>query len=486
MGCDYEWHDRAGATLDRRDDLLWLNDAIASPDGSRLLLLQREALDPCGEGETRPMVAEGTALLLDVGSGAEMFTLHVRSNLWNLPAFSTSGSFFHLSPIADGACSIALPVYRGMTPPYAPFDAGGLYLEQELAGGRWLAWRGPLVLVREPSGRELALADDPAAVQVGGGWVHAHQGYGELSEEIVAAAPDGSTHAAQLDANRPWRARDGWGRWSVVCEIPFEPRPSTGCLVVDVTGARAALPLDLVVGPAVTTAFVGEGSALVFKTADAAGPRWERVDLAGGAREVLVAGDAALHLLGDATAALLHDRAAGSLLLVEGDRTELIAKSQVADVLTLPGPVRGGRVSRQRLTAVIVESRGVEDHTLSVLDLGTRRLAALSDRLYFAPHVGQPFAWDDCGHPRMTRTAGAPLEGLVQDAPWVFFIEQPRAEAGYSLWVVPLDLSSPPRRLLEGFHPTYCHAPLSSRNGEVLVVDIDGYDGTTAVTVGTP
>jgi hypothetical protein len=86
----------------------------------------------------------------------------------------------------------------------------------------------------------------------------------------------------------------------------------------------------------------------------------------------------------------------------------------------------------------------------------------------------------------MTRTAGAPLEGLVQDAPWVFFVEQPRGEAGSSLWVVPIDLSAPPRRLLEGFHPTYCHAPLSSRNGEVLVVDIDGYDGTTAVTVGTP
>jgi len=317
--------------------------------------------------------------------------------------------------------------------------------------------------------------------------VHAHHGFGVLTEEIRAVAPDGVRHTATVDPEVAWRARDTWGRWSVLCAGAREGVITRQCLVVDVTGAHPQRPLDIVVSARdLTTAFVGRGQALVFVTVVDGVLRDQRLDLESGAQRTLAEGDVGLHLLGDADAVLLHRRGDGSLLLVEGEREETVAESGVTDVLTLPGPVGGGRVARQRQTAVIVSSRGGGDASLSVLDLATRRVAALTDRLYFAPHVQAPFAWDDCGQPRMTRSAGGPLEVLVQDSRWLFFVEVAPPGGSSSLWVVPIDLSQPPRRLRDGFHPAYCHAPLSSPDGSLIVVDVDGIDGTTAVTIGRP
>ena len=56
-----------------------------------------------------------------------------------------------------------------------------------------------------------------------------------------------------------------------------------------------------------------------------------------------------------------------------------------------------------------------------------------------------------------------------------------------TLWIVPIDLSAPPRRLATLADPTRCHAPLTSPGGgRIGFVEDDEDAGGLRLTVGTP
>jgi hypothetical protein len=209
----------------------------------------------------------------------------------------------------------------------------------------------------------------------------------------------------------------------------------------------------------------------------------QRIDLATGRRELLHAGDGRLRPLGDGAAALLVQ--GNSAWLIEADREELLA-DDVSHVLTTPAPRRRQPV-RQDDLAVLALSTDGGSFTLRVLDLRTRRLATLSDRLYHAPRLDHPFAHDDCGQAWTARRAGAVGEGLLQDGRHLFFVE-PQTETGpATMWVVPVDLSAPPRRVADlAGHPVGCHAPLASPDGARLAFAEDGFDGQTRITIARP
>lgn len=153
----------------------------------------------------------------------------------------------------------------------------------------------------------------------------------------------------------------------------------------------------------------------------------------------------------------------------------------------LPGPVGEGRLTAQARTALLVERLAAEDHRLWLFDLPTRRLVRLSDRLCYAPHVGHPYDFDDCGVPRPMRSGGVPADLHRQDARLAFFLERPVGAAIlHSVWVVPLDLSTPPRRL-GATMPVSCNSPLASPYGRLVSLDVGGFDGTfSEITVGRP
>ena len=139
---------------------------------------------------------------------------------------------------------------------------------------------------------------------------------------------------------------------------------------------------------------------------------------------------------------------------------------------------------RQRSIASIV-SRGPGDHFRhAIFDLRTRRLASTSERLYFTPHPEQPLAADDCGEPWVMRSAGGVGDGFTQDARWLHFAETTETGGELSLWVVPIDLSAPPRRLATS-PPEHCHAPLASPEGGLIAVALDGA-ASTRVLVARP
>ena len=69
------------------------------------------------------------------------------------------------------------------------------------------------------------------------------------------------------------------------------------------------------------------------------------------------------------------------------------------------------------------------------------------------------------------------LEGAFQHPQRLFFVEQGTPA---TLWLLPIDLSAPPRRLAElTSGPASCHAPLTSPDGRRVGFAENGADGTT-------
>jgi hypothetical protein len=93
----------------------------------------------------------------------------------------------------------------------------------------------------------------------------------------------------------------------------------------------------------------------------------------------------------------------------------------------------------------------------------------------------------DCGQPWSLRAAGLPFEQHRQSARWFSFLEFPAGGGPYPVWTLPVDLSSPPRRLGQVEpNPVYCHAPLASPDGGLIVLDVDRFDGVSTLTIARP
>jgi hypothetical protein len=478
-GCTYEWRDLEGNAGRVRERLRPVNSSILSPDGGRLLLLELGAEGPCGAGEQRPVVAEGTLRLLDAATGAETWSRPLRTNVWSTPAFSTSGRWFGVGAIPDGACG-AEEIPHAVDS-LLPFPAPGVSLFAELPRDRFVGWRGhELGVASALDGSFVPLGVDVDVMGFGAGWFFSADGYGTSVEKITAFTLEGRLHSRTFDPEAAWRLRHAWGPWVVLCREVYTGSPET-CVLVDVTGE---LPdRTLIIDPAArdAVAVLGKGESIAFL---APGGHLERFDVAAAHTERVGDGPGSLHRLGDGEALLWH--AGGDVILVEAGRHERLVAGDVAEVIALPGPVGEGRPTRQSRTALIVQTFAVETHRLWLFDYPTRRLVRLSDRAYHAPHVGSPYAHDDCGTPRPMRSGGHPGDLLRQDARLAFFLEQPAGgENAHSIWVVPLDLSGPPRRLGEAL-PTYCRSPMASPDGALVLVEVEGIGDTTSVILARP
>jgi hypothetical protein len=132
--------------------------------------------------------------------------------------------------------------------------------------------------------------------------------------------------------------------------------------------------------------------------------------------------------------------------------------------------------------AALVMTSELGQRSLAILDVRTRRLATVTDNLFFTPPLGLPFALTDtCAQPWTTRNAGGIVEGLLQHPQHLFFVEQ---GAPAALWVLPIDLSAPPRRLAElTGAPSACHAPLVSPDGRRIGFAENGPNQTTRITL---
>ena len=492
-GCDYDWYDPSGTLVRSRDDLMGVYSGMVSPDASHMLAVAPQAYGECGPGPYWPTVVTGTVQLIELASGVASFEQMIRSNLWTGTSFSERSTWFHTAPIPDDACTSDTEVWRTMASPHAiaPLIAAdpSVLLVAEVAPTRWLALRNGVVGVADPTvaGSFVGWSDAIQDFRATAGWAHAYDGYNGTTQRIHSVAPDGTQTTRPAPDDRIWRGREAWGRWVLICQDTDRARGIRPCRVLDVTGAIDDRELEIQSAAQPGVAFLGRGAAIAaINLAPDGAQQLERVDLETGARQVVAAGAGTLHPLGDGDAVIFqHDAGA---LLVEAEReTELVA-GPVSEVLTSPAPPGVALPVRQRDLAVIVQSPGVTEHTLHVFDLATRRLVTLSRSAYFAPHRPEPLRADDCGQPWSMRSAGSPSEQHLQSARWFWFLEYPPASGEpYPLWVLPLDLSAPPRRLGGvGPNPVYCHAPLASPDGGLIVLDVDRFDGVSTLTIARP
>jgi hypothetical protein len=489
-GCTFTWFDEEGRVQRQRDKVVAVAATSASMDGRYALLLAADEVGTCGDDpESRPLVGRGTLQVLDLATAAPRFELALRTQFWSEPAFTPDSAWFFAAPVPDGQCRAPVLGRRSVVAPFG--SPPGLGPEDELRevvdAHRWIAWRGTQLMVLDPFAadpdRGTVLAEGIERWDATDGWIHVYDGYSDLVQEVVSLHPTLGRKQTTL-RDQDWWPFGASGRWVRVCGF-LHSEHYRSCRVVDVLGEHAPVDFKVRAAPGAPedAVLLGASGAVVFVDGDPAAARAvERIDLATGRRDRVLDGDARLRPLGAGAAALV--RQDDRLWLVEADHQELVAE-HVSGLLSMPSLAGRARV-RQDDLAVVVTATEPGAYTLTVLDLATRRLAMLTDRLDYAPHDQAPFAFDDCGQPWITRVAGWPSESLGQNGRYLFFVEQATAADPGSLWLLPVDLSAAPRRLATLSHPVYCNAPLATADGSRVAFLEDGIDGTAKVTMARP
>lgn len=493
-GCNYAWRDRSGAAGRQRERMAPVTTGSISPDGRRALLVALDQIELCNQDDSQFMVARGALELLDLATGEVDFQLKLRSNQWSAAPFTPHSDFLFAAPITGTACMATATGLRSVAAPFGPppgLPANAEFV-QAITARRWVVLRGSDLGIVDPltPGSFQFLGDDPSRWDVTRGWLHVYLGFGDLAQDVLSIAPDGATRETEL-RDEDWHPFGATDRWVRVCRV-LQPEGYRDCRVVDMLGERQPVNFRATFAPDhPDDAVVLADGAVVFVGpvgAPADGVRAvQRIQLATGEREVLHPGDGRLRSLGDGTAALLLQE--GSAWLIETAREELIATA-VDHVISVPRlPLFGRLPSRIDDLALVVRSQGT-GKSLHILDVRSRQLASVTDRLFFVPpRGGQPFAFDDgCGQPWTARHAGVVVEAFLQQPHQLFFVEL-GLEAGLpaQLYVLPLDLSAPPRRLATlSRPPASCHAPLASPDGRHLGFAENGTDGTVRITLSTP
>lgn len=487
-GCTLTWRDLAGVQGIQRDHLSRVTATTVSPDGTRAVMVATEALESCADDRGVTPVVRGALQLLDLATGDVSFELSLRSNLWSATGFTPLTDWFFAAPIEGSGCMASTTGLRSATSPFGVppgLDATDQFV-RFIDARRWLTIRGGTKLgLADPQtpGSFQLLGEDPSRFDVTQGWAHVYLGFGNLAQDVVSVPPAGPVRQTSL-RDEDWFAAGSLGRWVRVCGLP-RPSPDDyySCRVVDARGEQAPVEFR-VSSPLVRsddTVLLGRGAVVFVGPTDDGSRAVQRIALASGRREVLHPGDGVLRPLGDGAAALLLQD--GAAWLIEAESEERVT-TQVTSVISVPQiPLLARGAGRQDDVALLVSSTGTGSSTLAILDLRTRRVATVTDSVYFSHPPGSPFAFDDgCGQPWTTRSSGSVVEGLIQDPHQLFFVEQGTPA---TLWVLPIDLSAPPRRLAElTGDPAGCHAPLASPDGRRLGFAENGADGaTTRITL---
>lgn len=498
-GCTFTWRDLAGIGGTQRAHMARVTSVAISPTGKLAQLVALDAIESCNDGQGISQVSRGALRLLDLATGAARFELALRSDTFGVQGFTPLDDWFFTSPLVGTACTSSSTTYRSTTAPFGPpvgLDSTEQFI-QAVDGHHWVVARrinnkddlGIADPLTQGSYQSLAGGDPDAFFDVTQGWVHVYQGFADLVRTVVSIPPAGPQRQTDVMNDQDWHPFGARGRWVRVCGQPGPTGAETfrDCRVIDAQGEFGPVNFRITFAPTrADDAVLLDGGAIVFVgPSDGGGPAVQRITFATGRREVLHSGDATLQSMGDGAAALV--RQGGSAWLVDAQHDELVAErlTQVAVVPQLLARALGRSPGRQDDIAILVSSPSAGQFSLAILDVRTRRLATVTDALFFTVPAGAPLPLNDtCGQPWTTRTGGTVVEGMFQRPQQLFFVEEGTSE---TVWVLPIDLSGPPRRLgqLTG-NPITCHTPLTSPDGRRVGFAEDSADGTTTrITLST-
>jgi hypothetical protein len=119
---------------------------------------------------------------------------------------------------------------------------------------------------------------------------------------------------------------------------------------------------------------------------------------------------------------------------------------------------------------------------LDVWNVREGRVARLTDSLFFNPPFNAPFSADtQCAAPGVLRSLGPPAASASQPGRFIHFsVFVPAAQPKLHVFVLPSDLSAPPRRIAE-LEPDQCSPPLVSPSGQRLWLPVVTNQGVRVV-----
>lgn len=469
--CTYRWYSN-GATLPRRHT--GLTPTATNPfsnDGTKFAAIEVTDRFMCSANGTSLPLVEGTFGLYDGMTGARLFAQGpvVADPGLITNTFTQHGTIARLDRYDRATCELMESTPLLTTAPFTrpavldaiPSDRGfPPYVEDDTADGQLIVstrsgLNTPLGLARpgDPSSFRQLDGDHQLSRQ-SGGFLHVLGGWPYSRVASVHLAP-----GLRFDASLPSTEADFTSlvvshRWVMGCAQTSQPQEKR-CDAIDGLGARARR--STLTGPALP-AVAGALEAAVYRTTDGG---VEQLDLVTGARSTLdvpattvrAVGNGAGFLLNDATHAWGLSRGAPFRL---GER-----------VLAL---YRGAAAVEQPQSDVvfIVSSNETGSRVfLDVWNVKEGKVARVSNQLHFNPPFNAPFTADtQCAVPGFLRSLGPSAASASQPGRFVHFTTfVPAAQPKLQVFVMPSDLSSPPRLLAE-LAPDQCSPPLVSPGGE--------------------
>lgn len=469
--CDYEWRDDAGAVTTTRANLRSAFDTAVSPDRRLLSMVSLTSAGACtNAGGFSYDWLRGAWQLIDLSGTVVNEQPDAVVPLEVGAAFLRHGRHVRFSEISLSNCERNLGTIRST---FAPFQTpqevsmlpASAWVDDELAATRLLtSWGESIAIVDLDSGALERVSDGATERLDSGSFVHAftrHFVEAITSYELTTRAAKTTAIPNQED---DFTTDSASHRYAVVCASE-DMQLRRRCLVVD---GRAEHPrADLRVGRAAgrrQLAVAGREDFLVY--VDGAATAVVRRDLRSGAETALGLPPGRLRAVGDGRAVLLTT--SDSAWAIERDQ---VVRFEGRLVAALSAELSGARpeLPQSQLVLVVSANASGSEHWLTAWHVGQRRLVRLTDSVSYNPPFNAPFtAATDCAAPGFVRTVGAPADSIVQRADLLHFTEfVPSATPKLRVFVMPIDLSAPPRLLAE-LDAGRCAPPLAAISGRRL------------------
>lgn len=464
--CDYTWYQDDHSVLTRHQALAPAASDWISPNGTQFAAVQvDEAYDCTHEGWSLPMV-DGTFGLYDAERGERLFAhgpIAADPNAIQ-SAFTRHGSMVRLEPYDRGNCEMIASTPIATTPPYAEPEALASlpsdpsyppYVEDDTADGQLIVTtreglNTPLGVVRPQDASSYSRIDGDHQVALqSSGFLHVLGGW-PFSRATTLHLSTGARRQAPLASDEAdFTSTLVSGRWVVTCTQSVYGQRR--CDATDGLGElprrsfTAGAPLPALAGLAqivVSSTAGGERSVLDLRTGASTA-----LGLAHGPARVVGSGAGIILQTEDEVFGLTHEQ---TFRIGERARAVLVGATQVEQP--------------QSDVVFVVSSNETGSLThLDIWNVATGKVVRVTDQLFFNPPYNAPFTADEqCGAPGFLRSVGPPAASASQPGRFLHFTQfVPAAQPKVQVFVLPADLSAPPRLLAE-LEPDQCSPPLIS------------------------
>lgn len=464
--CDYTWYNNDHSVRQQHLDLAPAASDWSSPDGTLFAAVQVDEAYVCThEGWSLPLV-DGTWGLYDARRG-ERLVAHgpISADPYAIQsAFTRHGSVVRLEPYDRSRCEMASSTPLSTRAPYAEPEALGSipsdparppYVEDDTADGQLIVTtrnglNTPVGVVRprEPGSYTQLDSDHQVALQ-SGGFLHVLGGWPFRRATSLHLSTGAQRQAPLAYDEADFTATVVSGRWVATCT-----QSVYGQRRCDATDGLGALPRRSFTAGAPLPALAGRAQIVVTSTA---GGERTVLDLRTGASTPLGLEDGPARVVGSGAGVILQNE--DQVYGLTRDQPFRIGERARA-VLT-----GAGQLEQPQSDVVFVVSAN-ETGSLAYLDIwnvATGKVVRVTDQLFFNPPHNAPFTADEqCGAPGFLRSVGPPAASASQPGRFLHFTQfVPAAQPKVQVFILPADLSAPPRLIAE-LEPDQCSPPLIS------------------------